>query len=253
MLTADQIETFRRDGVLILRGLFSPDKARAWREEVLDYFGRPASPDEWRAALRTHKADSFFLSDDPTPRMNAKLAKIYGSLHATAQWHGDNELVMRPGDEELPWLGARAAHLDFPVYAPLRTLANDVIYLSDVQEHGGAFMYWPGSHHVAWQYFRRNPDDYLSQGERTQDQTFAILKGEMKSEPVEFIGTAGDVLIWHSLIFHSASVNKRTETRFAIFGRWGVPLSGEPVYDFNGDMWAYWNFDAAGSHAEIRQ
>lgn len=242
MLTRDQIETFKRDGILILRGLIPADEIGPWRDEVRAYFEWPATSDAWRQALRTHKADSFYLSNDPTPRLHPALAPIYRSLHATADWSGENELVMRPGDEEAPWLGARAPHLDFPIYAPLRTLANNVMYLSDVAEHGGAFMYWPGSHHVAWDYFRRNPADYLSQGERSQDQTFAILKGEMTGEPVEFVGQAGDVCIWHSLIFHSASINRRSDTRFAIFGRWGVRLAGEPVYDFNADMWSYWNF-----------
>lgn len=252
MLTKDQIETFKRDGILILRGVFLPDEVVPWRDEVLTYFERPMSPDAWRAALTTHKSDSFYLSNNPTPHSHPVLRKIYTSLHATAQWSGENELVMRPGDEEAPWLGARAPHLDFPMYAPLRTLANNVIYLSDVQEHGGAFMYWPGSHHVAWEYFQRNPNDYLSQGERSQDQTFAILRREMKYEPVEFVGRAGDVLIWHSLILHSASVNKRYETRFAIFGRWGAPLCDEPIYNFDADMWAYWNFDGTNSCPEMQ-
>lgn len=252
MLTKDQIETFKRDGILILRGLLSPEEVPAWREEVLDYFERPMSADAWRTALTRHKSDSFCLSNDPTPRTHPALTKVYASLHATAQWSGENELVIRPGNEELPWLGPRAPHLDFPMYAPVRTLANNVIYLSEVQEHGGAFMYWPGSHHIAWEYFRRNPDDYLSRGERSQDQTFAILKREMKSHPVEFVGRAGDVLIWHSLIFHSASVNNRNEPRFAIFGRWGVTLCDEPMYDFNADMWTYWNFDEANASPGVQ-
>jgi hypothetical protein len=247
MLTNDQIETFKQDGILILRGFYSREEAFSWREEILDYFGRPESPDAWRTALTTHKADSFYLRSDPTPCTHPALAKVYASLHATAQWSGENELVVRPGNEGAAWLGARAPHLDFPIYAPLRTLANNVTYLSDVRERGGAFMYWPGSHHVAWQYFRRNPHDYLSQGERSQDQTFAILKGEMSSDPVEFVGSAGDVLIWHSLIFHSASVNKREESRLAIFGRWGIALGDDPIYDFNTDMWAYWNLDESNA------
>jgi hypothetical protein len=44
-----------------------------------------------------------------------------------------------------------------------------------VKEHGGSFIYWPGSHHIAWQYFRECPDDYLAQGCRSQDQVFARI------------------------------------------------------------------------------
>jgi hypothetical protein len=246
MLRQDQIDDFRRDGLLILRGLYAPSEVAAWRDEVLDYFARPASQDEWWKALTTPRAGIFRLINDPTPVTHPALAEVYASLHSKAEWVGDNELVARAGDDEAPWLGARAPHLDFPLHAPVRTLANSVTYLSDVQPRGGAFMYWPGSHRIAWDYFRRNPQDYLSQGERSQDQTFAILAREMTCDPVEFTGTAGDVLIWHSLLLHSGSVNKRHQARLAIFGRWGVPLANEPIYDFNADMWTYWNFSDRG-------
>lgn len=248
MLTPDQIDTFKRDGVLALRGLFPSGKVSAWRDEVFRYFGQPADPAAWRKALTVHKSDSFYLSDDPTPLSDPVLKRIYASLHADAAWHGENELVMRAGNEPAPWLGARAPHLDFPVYAPLRTLANFVLYLSDVEERGGAFMYWPGSHHIAWDYFRRNPADYLSQGERSQDQTFAILTNDMAGEPIEFLGKAGDMMLWNSLLLHSASVNTRPQARYAIFGRWGVALDDEPVYDFGADIWDYWRFDPAPVH-----
>ena len=251
MLTQGQIDTFKRDGALPLRGLFSPAEVAAWRKEIFDYFERPATPEAWREALIRHKSDSFYLSDDPTPRSHPALRRIYASMHADAQWSGENELVMRAGNEPAAWLGPRAPHLDFPIYAPLRTLANFVMYLSDVEERGGAFMYWPGSHRIAWDYFRRNPSDYLSQGERSQDQTFAILRREMTCEPVEFVGKAGDVLLWHSLMLHSASVNKREQSRYAIFGRWGVALGDEPAYDFDADMWDYWRFASAEAAREL--
>jgi hypothetical protein len=245
MLTGDQIAAFKRDGVLPLRGLFSRAEVHAWREQVLDYFERPESPQAWLTALQTHGESGFHLSDDPTPHSHSVLKEVYASLHATADWHGENELVTRRGHEQTVWLGARAPHIDFPLYAPLRTLANIVIYLSDVRSHGGAFIYWPGSHRIAWDYFQHNPDDYMSRGERSQDQTFALLKREMIGEPVEFVGGAGDALIWHSFIFHSATVNVLREPRLALFGRWGVPLAGEPIYDFDADMWTYWNFTGA--------
>jgi hypothetical protein len=252
MLTVQQIETFKRDGAVILRGFFSPREVQDWREEIDRYFQFPATGDEWRAALRKHQSDNFHLGTDPTPVLHSALRDVYRTLHATASWTGENELLVRPAEEPVPWMGARAPHLDFPIAAPIRTLANNVIYLSDVYEHGGSFMYWPGSHHIAWEYFRHHPLDYLSQGERSQDQTFEVLGHEMTRNPVEFTGQAGDLLIWHSLLFHSASVNTRAETRLALFGRWGVPLApgDEKIYNFDRDMWAYWVLPPAETVAE---
>lgn len=246
MLTSAQIDAFKRDGVLALRGFFARDTVERWRREIFEYFGQPGDGDSWRSALRTYKSDNFYLSDDPTPATHSGLARVYGALHRGARWEGENELVIRPANEAARWCGARAPHLDFPLYTPVRTLANNVLYLSDVEERGGGFMYWPGSHHIAWRYFRRHPEDYLSRGDRPQDDTFAIIRSEMTGDPIEFVGAAGDLLIWNSLLLHSASVNKRDEPRLAIFGRWGVDRGAERIYDFDQDMWRYWEFNAEG-------
>jgi hypothetical protein len=223
----------------MLPGLYEPEEVAAWLLQVETYFGTPKSPEEWQKALRTSRSNTFRLTNDPTPRSHPALAGVYASFHSSAEWTGDNELVTRAGNDPAPWLGARAPHLDFPVYAPLRTLINSVTYLSRVDTRGGAFMYWPGSHRIAWDYFRRNPNDYLSQGERSQDQIFELLTREMEREPVEFTGNRGDVLIWHPFLLHSGSINKREETRLAIFGRWGVPVEEQPIYDFSREMWSY--------------
>lgn len=252
MLTSRQIDDFKRDGILILRGFFPDEDAARWRREVSDYFEAPTDGDSWRAALRIHKSDSFHLSDDPTPRSHPGLAALYGSLHAGGQWDGANELVMRAASEQARWLGARAPHLDFPLYTSVRTLANNVIYLSDVGEQGGAFMYWPGSHRIAWDYFRRNPLDYFSRGERGQDATFGLLSREMICEPIEFTGRAGDLLIWHSLTLHSGSVNKSEQTRYALVCRWGIDRGTEPIYDFDQDMWRYWDFAPVREYEEAQ-
>ncbi len=245
MLTPAQIAAFKRDGVLILRSFFPRDTVARWRDEVSAYFERPTDGDAWRTQLRIHKSDSFHLSDDPTPRNHRRLASVYRCLHASGTWEGANELVMRAADEAAPWLGARKPHLDFPLYTSVRTLANNAIYLSDVAPRGGAFMYWPGSHRLAWDFFRRYPEDYLSRGDRGQDATFQQLTGEMVEEPVEFVGDAGDLLLWHSLTLHSASINKTRDTRYALIGRWGIDRGDAPIYDFERDLWDYWDFQPA--------
>lgn len=245
MLTARQIDGFKRDGVIVLRGFYSGEEVRAWREQVRDYFGRPASGQAWRDALAARKPDDFRLSPDPTPRDHPRLAALYRELHATADWAGHNQLIVRAGDDPAEWRGPRLAHVDIPVYAPLRTLANNVLYLSTVRERGGGFVYWPGSHRVAWDYFAEFPEDYLATGERTHNQTFERLLERTGTEPVEFTGGPGDLLVWHALTLHSATINKRSEERIALFGRWGVVLGPGEDHDFGGDMWRHWRLQEA--------
>jgi len=244
MLTAAQIEAFKRDGAVALRGFFSPEEVASWRAEVFGYFGHPSNGDEWRRALTMRSADDFRLHPDPTPNAHRALARAYRALHTMAcEWAGHNQLVVRAGNDPAEWRGARAAHVDIPICAPLRMFANTVIYLSAVRERGGAFMYWPGSHRVAWDYFVEFPMDYMAAGERSHNQVFERIEARTTTTPVEFLGAPGDLLIWHSLMLHSGSVNKRAEERLAIFGRWGVVVEHGERHDFLGDMWSFWQFD----------
>ncbi|WP_263142202.1 phytanoyl-CoA dioxygenase family protein [Pseudomonas sp. RIT-PI-AD] len=241
MLTPGQIERFKADGVLILRDFFDREEILRGREEVLAYFGRPDSGDDWQLALGRHSSSQFHFQVPLSPGVHPRLTALYRSLHAGLEWHGEDDLMIRPGERSPYGLGM-PAHLDFPVASPLRTLANNVIYYTDVRQGGGEFLYWPGSHRNAWDYFRRNPRDYMARGERSQDQTFALLLRELPSEPTAFLGKAGDLLIWHSLLMHSGSVNSRRETRIATVGRWGMPLDEAATYDFERDMWEHWQF-----------
>lgn len=245
MLTAAQIDAFKREGVLALRSFFTPAEVSAWRAQIFDYFDQPEGGDAWRDALATHKADDFRLAPDPAPDTHAALSEIYKSLHATAQWAGHNQLVVRAGDDSADWRGPRLAHIDIPLYAPIRTLANNVTYLSEVRARGGGFIYWPGSHRVVWDYFRQFPEDYMARGARSHNQVFMRLVERMASAPVEFLGMPGDLLIWHSLTLHSASINKSSDVRLALFGRWGVISDLPNRHDFRDGLWRGWRFNAA--------
>jgi hypothetical protein len=242
MLTSAQINQFKRDGVLKLPGFFSTDEVERWRNQILDLFHHPATGEDWRKAISVHKSSDLKLVDGPSVKSHPELIELYADLHTSARWIGKSELRVRAPDIDLKWLGARAPHLDFPMVGSTRTLANNMIYLSEVSNKGGAFMYWRGSHRIAWDYFRRNPMDYRSQGNLAPDQIFEVLQKEMTTEPEEFLGRAGDLLIWHALTLHSGSVNLQTTPRLALIGRWGTPLDGEAYFDFEEDMWSQWSF-----------
>lgn len=245
MLNSDQLDEFRRSGVLLLRGVLDGDQVQRWRKQVWRYFGKPATGEGWAAALHDHKSSLFTPDPDPSPNAHPVIFSLFGHFHQRIRWAGENDLILRPPEPGKRWLGARTPHLDFPIGRRQRDLVNSVLYLSDVGPCGGAFMYWPGSHQIAWQYFREAPLDYCSQGGRSQGETFKRLLTQIPGEAVEFIGQAGDLLLWHSFVMHSASINLTRETRIAVFGRWGEPLSeGELPFDFQEDMWSerYWRF-----------
>ena len=243
MLNNEQIQAFKRDGVLILKQFFSSEEILQWKGQVLEHFKQPNTPEKWRSALLNTHTTSFYLDADPTPMQHPKLQQLYACFNADIEWQGENELVARGPEINAEWLGARAPHLDYPVYAPLRTLANSLFYLNDVSEFGAPFMYWPGSHHIAWDYYVKNPHDYMTQGDLSQDQVFKRITDLMPEQPVAFSAEAGDLMIWHSLMLHSPSVNKSHSPRIAIIGRWGQQLlSQEERFNFNESKWQHWHF-----------
>jgi hypothetical protein len=247
MLTTKQIELFKRDGVLKLEGFFDLAEVELWRSQIFDLFHHPEGAAAWRNAIVAYKSSDLRLSNGPSPSTHPSMREVYSELNASTRWIGKNELRVRAPDVDVQWLGARAPHLDFPMVGSTRTLANSMIYLSEVEDRGGAFMYWPGSHRVAWDYFTRNPQDYRSQGERSGAEIFEALHEQMVGEAEQFLGNPGDLLIWHALTMHSGSVNLKPVPRLALIGRWGSPLDGDSYFDFEGDMWARWNISPNNS------
>lgn len=247
MLSIQQLDDFKRTGVLVLRNFFSSEEVAQWREEIFNYFDVYSDTSaDWEIALKKHSGNNFRLLNAPTPASHSKLSAVFSQLNADITWEGYNQLLIRSPDPSAAWLGARAPHIDFPVGQSYLPLVNTFIYLSNINSHGGAFMYWPGSHITGWRHFKDTPLDYLSRGTRSQDQTFADIKNKLTGEPVEFLGRSGDILLWHHLLFHSASVNTREVARIALVGRFGTVRSSEgEVHDFANDIWHHWRFQPA--------
>ncbi len=251
MLTSAQIEQFKRDGALTLRGFFSPDEIGPLRDDVVRYFGDPRTPGEWSAAVAERSPDGFDLSRAPTVHNHRGLAAVFGSLHEHADWQGANQLLPRAPLETREWSAPRSWHVDFPgaglvpVPPPVRLLAHAVIYLNDVAHRGGAFTFLRGSHHVTWGHFRAHPDDYCAFGARRIREIFDTIAASADIEPEEFVGNAGDVMVHHSMLLHSSSMNASAEARLGLFSRWGTAVrDGDAHYDFSRDMWAHWRFRA---------
>lgn len=244
MLSVKQVKTFKRDGVLILPGFFSQEEIACVVDKIHRYFKTPIGAEGWRAAICRTPASNFGSHHLLSPLTSKRMSALYRSLHQEITWVGMDDLVIRPGGQSAG--GVRGpAHLDFPVAHPIRTLANNVVYYTDVSRGGGEFIYWPGSHYLAWDYFSEHPHDYLAQGELSQDQIFEKIYRRLPMSPAHFVGKRGDLLIWHSLLMHAGSYSALPQTRIATIGRWGIQVQGKNLYNFAMDMWKYWEFSSS--------
>ena len=96
-------------------------------------------------------------------------------------------------------------------------------YLHDVESQGGAYTYWPASHHIAHRYFREHPDQIEGTFRETSDweeRGWGIFSDDSPEPPREFVAKAGDVILWHGWLCHTGSTNVRSSPRIGFFSRW---------------------------------
>ena len=105
------------------------------------------------------------------------------------------------------------------------------VFLSEVgSEFAGNFTVWPGSHTVVEEYFKRTGPD-------ARRLPFPKLEiGQAK----QLCGSAGDVVICHYQLAHTAAVNLSEFNRYAVFFR----LAHRELVDYEGpsyraDVWKH--------------
>lgn len=252
-LSTDHLNFFRDNGYLILRGVLDPALMAQAR-------------DSWWAA-----APPELVRDDPETWVGAFADSRWTWKYREAQdrpWLIDllaGNATLRAAATQLlgPELEAaervRGIYLVFPEgdvpERPVRLHVDQhpfhlgaVAYIDDVPPGGGGFTVWPGSHKRFYPTFRTaytfNPVD-TSQEFREQPAWQEVSQ----QEPVGTYGRAGDVVLWHHRLGHSAGHNRSRQVRQAVlydFKRTDLAaVQDEPTPD---NMWRDWPgiIEAAG-------
>lgn len=249
-LDAAQCAAFRRDGFLILRGFVTPEQLGVWREGIERTFGPPlaaATQEKIRAAVggsRASHVPSKLLDLDPEallhrlPQMRAVLDQLGGGNFAL----GGTNLIINWPDPEVRWAMPARGHIDgYPGEAWHPFMVAATAYVFDVEPQGGGTIVWPGSHRLAWEYFRAHPehiDGSFRSAFKESGQGWDVFHRGI--EPVEFTGQAGDTIVWHSLLSHDGSPNTRARPRYGFFAR--VPHREQEAikHEVPADLWRYW-------------
>lgn len=115
------------------------------------------------------------------------------------------------------------------------------LLLTDCEEGGGCFMYWKGGHRRIHKFWRQHPE-YIGPPragtEEFHDTPPFVARGwsaihddggTCDARGTQFVGKAGDCVLWHGWCPHSQSVNLRSVPRLALVARWddAVPLRDE--------------------------
>lgn len=86
-----------------------------------------------------------------------------------------------------------------------------VIYLADVPEpNGGNFTVWPKTHSFFEDYFKKEGHEILANG---------MPRPQFPEGPKQIVANAGDVVLTHHQIVHSAAPNASADIRYAVIFR----------------------------------
>jgi hypothetical protein len=210
-LSAEDVQAYKRDGCLLVKGLYSPEEIEAAKSDVLE-----AIPDEgsespiWSFSNQIVSIASQFATRYSEWRLfeNTKLIETVETLtgwDCTCWYEGTGTLVIAwPDQDDGTWL-----HLDYSgePMAPGEGLVYGMIYLTDVDDAGARTKVVPGSHCIVKDHLLNNPDDPRNRD--LADDVGFLVQGEV--EPVDV--TAGDVLLFDRLLVHSGGGQQTGEPR----------------------------------------
>lgn len=104
-----------------------------------------------------------------------------------------------------------------------------VVYLADVPEtNSGNFTVWPKSHTFFADYFEKEGHEVLANG---------MPRPDLPEGPTQITGNAGDVVLTHHQVVHSAAQNASADIRYAIIFRLRHVNCSENGYDCYTDIW----------------
>jgi ectoine hydroxylase-related dioxygenase (phytanoyl-CoA dioxygenase family) len=232
-LTADEIATYARDGVICARGLFDGDwtlrMARASLRDM-DRPGRRAREITPAGNPGRYFMDIFMWRHDPDFRafvFESPAAEIAGQIMGSPRVHFfyDQLFITDPGTHERTFW-----HNDLPFW-PVRgeQIVSIWLALSRVTRETSGVEYVRGSHRWGKWYKAITPmrDPHYETTELEECPDFSTMRD--RHDVVSWDMEPGDVLIHHALTVHGSSENTSpSERRIGLATRW----TGEDVvYD----------------------
>ena len=239
MLTTKQIVFFQEHGYLILKDLIDPEIINGWRTQVWEHFNSSLeTPETWP---NDYEIQGFNFSplfghlpvlQEITEQLGGGQFFTGGGGSPIIKWPNPEEEWAMPNDGHIDAYGAVAGWSPFMIGA--------TTYLYDAEPKGGAFIFWPGSHRSTHKYFLRYPDQIDGSFYDIEDWDWHVLSDLSPEGPREFIGAAGDVVLWHAFLCHTGSANMREVPRFGLFARYAHKEQEGIKYEIPEDLWKYW-------------
>lgn len=238
-LNPDQVRQFRQEGYLLLPGLASPAQCERMRAVTEDHLQRAAPPIEFEAEVGYAGAPSSL--DAPGGRTARRLRAAYQRDACFQEWAASPMLagmLSQLLEEEIhlvlahhncimtkhPDYGtATGWHRDIRYWSFLRNeLITVWLALGEETEKNGGLQFIPGSHRLMVQPEQLDKRDFLRPDLQQNRELFA--------QGVTPALQQGDVVLFHSGLFHAAHRNETKDVKmsvaFAYRGKSNLPIPG---------------------------
>jgi ectoine hydroxylase-related dioxygenase (phytanoyl-CoA dioxygenase family) len=240
-LTAEQIRFFKDNGYLILDDFIEARIVEGWRQSIRECF-EIVPEDGGSFDVREKKGQGFRFTSENSLGNHLRLSSVLRQLvGGTLEFASEDLLIIRPTSGQ-EWSMPARGHIDrfLPSYRS-RFMIGLTTYAYEVLPKGGGTIIWPKSHLTNWEYFQAFPEHHYGNGpEAGTGPVHERLTQRATCEPIEFTAKPGTVLLWHSFLLHTASLNVNKTPRMAVFCRWGNPLEPEQPRETFGDIWENW-------------
>jgi hypothetical protein len=240
-LTTAQIQFFKDNGYLILDNFIEPPIVERLQQAICKCF-EVGSKDDDSLNMTGKKGQDFEFTSETSLGNHLRLSRVIEQLvGGTFKFASEDLIIIRPTSDQ-EWSMPQRGHIDrfLPSYRS-RFMLGLTTYAYEVLPKGGGTIIWPKSHLSNWEYFQAFPDHHYGNGpEAGTGPVHERLTQRAACEPIEFTAKPGTVLLWHSFMLHTASLNINKTPRMAVFCRWGQPLQPEQPRETFGDIWENW-------------
>jgi len=229
-----QVQDFARDGFLLLRGFFAPERVAAIRRHIDALWAtrRAGNPFVIDAYLETPRACRMFFreAEDDVRHGPYKLNDLHLDDEVIQQISLDAGLIAVLGELLgstpiaintllLEYGSQQQAHFD-TYFMPSRTpnmMIASWIALEAATETNGPLFYYPGSHRIEPYRFSNGGISAIAAEMEKADAYRERMIARHGLAPVTLLAEPGDVLIWHAQLLHGGSpIRQRGETRMSL-------------------------------------
>ncbi len=207
VLSKEDLELWEQNGYIVLRNAVDEVDCKDACEAIWNYLNATIdNPSSWYQQHPGKRGMMLQFSDHPVLdriRQSVKIKKAYEHLYGHSDIYKTIDKVgFNPPEIENYRFSGSPLHWDASLKLPIPYKLQGLLYLTDCNEHEGAFHCVPGFHHQMHDWLQTNPKSDNPRDEAPK---------QLKSTPIT--GKAGDFIIWNQALPHCATPNHGTFPR----------------------------------------